>query len=228
MVNLLTLVGITQESHDFSRERFKQIIYMNFILRLTMLIRNLEKALNNLASKCLISWCKQKTVCEANQDSRSYIEEIHSKDEYDEDVYTYKSQLFLSHREATDEETIMILGFEKDTLNEMGLKTKQDVIKNKLWNEFKFKVKQRLLNKNIVYYYDSYKILYKEDHVIEEITELCDLLLSKSDRYINETTLNTLLQERLMSNAQKRRNRALEEYSVWLEETNKQSILTNR
>lgn len=133
---------------------------------------------------------------------------------------------FLSHREATDEETIMILGFEKDTLNEMGLKTKQDVIKNKLWNEFKFKVKQRLLNKNIVYYYDSYKILYKEDHVIEEITELCDLLLSKSDRYINETPLNTLLQKRLMSNAQKRRNRALEEYSVWFGETNKQSILT--
>ena len=233
---LLNKLKMINENYSYGKTRIPKLsklmnidtdnIYEFYTTTDDVLIRNLEKALNNLASKCLISWCKQKTVCEANQDSRSYIEEIHRKDEYDEDVYTYKSQLFLSHREATDEETIMILGFEKDTLNEMELKTKQDVIKNKLWNEFKFKVKQKLLNKNIVYYYDSYKILYKEDHVIEEITELCDLLLSKSDRYINETTLNTLLQERLMSNAQKRRNRALEEYSVWLEETNKQSILT--
>lgn len=101
---LLNKLKMINENYSYGKTRIPKLsklmnidtdnIYEFYTTTDDVLIRNLEKALNNLASKCLISWCKQKTVCEANQDSRSYIEEIHSKDEYDEDVYTYKSQLF--------------------------------------------------------------------------------------------------------------------------------------
>lgn len=190
----------------------------------TMLIRNLESALNNLDNKCLINWSKEKTICEAVTD-RVGLEKKVSYDEYGEESVEYTAKANMVHREATDDEKTLITSIEKDTLDLLECKSKQEVINKNKWLEFKSIVEERLINYNIVYYYDSYKILYNNEHINKEITELYDLLLSKNDKYINEETLNKSLQERIKENALKRRNRALTENKDWFEESTDETLL---
>jgi hypothetical protein len=184
----------------------KEYIYEFYDTTDGTLQRNLEKALNNLQNKCLVIWSKEITVCEAINNG-GQIEEICYKDQYDEEVHIYKNKLDLNHREATDEEKQFILYHEKEVIKELDKSGKQEIIRCKLWDTFKNMMKERLIREGIIFYYDSYKIICNEEHIYEEITEIYDLLLTKSEKKNNEDLLNQAIVERLQENLQKRKNR---------------------
>ena len=190
----------------------------------SMLIRNLETALNNLDNKCLINWSKEKTICEPITDNACLDKKV-EYDEYGEENVEYITKAYMNHREATDDEKILITFIEKEVLKSLDCNSKQEVISSNQWSEFRCSVESKLIQHGIAYYYDSYKILYNEEHISEEITELYDLLLSKTDKYINEDILNKSLQDRIRENALKRRNRALEQQEEWFGELESEVIL---
>lgn len=189
---------------------------------------NLEKALDRLRSKSLIYWSKEMTIAIATAyDERIYEKE--STDEYGEVSYTYKanSSVKTNHIQADDEQVKFVLACEKSTMKQLGCKDKVEIISQGLWNEFKIIVKSKTMEQNIIYYYDSYKILFNQDYILEACDEYEDLLLLKEERLLEQSILNLEVAKRLLKNAEKRQSRASKEYSDWIGElpVNKQ---TNR
>jgi hypothetical protein len=142
-------------------------------------------------------------------------------DEYDEEITTYKvnAGFHLLHREATKQEKKFILHTEREIMKEMGYDNKQDIVKFGAWDNFKKKVNSILLEQfKISFYYNSYKILFNEDHIQEQYEEMLEKFLLQADqRQIEYTELNNAVIERLKGNTIKRQNRALEESEMWME-----------
>lgn len=196
--------------------------------------RNLEKALNNLKSQALILWTSEIAVCNINvygynkNDNKFNIDKEIYIDEYDEEVTEYNVRLFTyyNHREATKEEKKFILHTERETLKELNCDNKQEVIRKGIWQQFKEKVNAIVLNElNIGFYYDSYKILFNEDHVFEEYEKIITYLLNDIERDINKGELNTGVKNRININSGKRHSKAKSETDKIIGVTQDQRLL---
>jgi hypothetical protein len=184
--------------------------------------RNLETALDSLKKQSLILWSSEITVCEVKiLNNLMDVNKNIKIDEYDEEITTYKvnAGFHLLHREATKQEKKFILHTEREIMKEMGYDNKQDIVKFGAWDNFKKKVNSILLEQfKISFYYNSYKILFNEDHIQEQYEEMLEKFLLQADqRQIEYTELNNAVIERLKGNTIKRQNRALEESEMWME-----------
>jgi hypothetical protein len=177
---------------------------------------NIEKALNNLKNQSLILWSSEISVCKIDVVSENGLYEINKKvdvDEYDEEIVSFRVNAGFRYnfREATKEEKRFILYTEREIMKEMGFENKRDIVKCGLWKAFKDKINNIILKKlNVNFYYNSYKILFNEEHIYEKYEELLDLLLTKDEREENQRQLNIAIMERLHNNIQKKQDRALE------------------
>lgn len=181
-----------------------------------MLKRNLEKALDNLRSQALVIWSSELTVCDLipiginNNEQNIIINKTESEDEYGEKVIEYKlnNSITYNHREATKDEKKFILRTERETMEDMGFQNKQELVRSGMWNDFKEKVDTIILDElNIAYYYNSYKIICNEDHIIQQRNRLLEKL-SKSEREMHLQILNNDIMKRLHTNVEKKQVRA--------------------
>jgi hypothetical protein len=182
----------------------------------TTLKNNLERALENLKSQSLILWSSEITVCKANiSEHNSIINKKIQIDEYDEETITYKANVgvYLENKEATKDEKKFIIHTEHEVMANMDVETKQQLVKNGLWDVFKKKVNEILLKElGISFYYDSYKIVFNEDHIQNKYEKLLDeLLLLSEERSNTQAELNLAVSDRLKNNSIKKQDRALSE-----------------
>lgn len=184
----------------------------------TTLKSNLEKALDNLRKQSLIIWSSEISVCKIDVIEKD-IYNINKKvtlDKYDEEIVTFNVKAGFVHnfRETTDSEKKFILHTEREVMREMDFDNKQNIVRCGMWETFKNKINKIILKElNIDYYFDSYKILFNEDHIYEKYEELLDLLLSEEEREIHKQELNKAINERIFGNVVKKQNRAIEETS---------------
>lgn len=180
--------------------------------------RSLENALNKLKSKSLVFWSYAMTVCIVdinvtynelnNIKATQYVK---GSDTQGNRVYGFKIyyRAAREYREATKDEYRLIVRTERDVMKNLNCKNKQEVVKFGKWEEFTNKVKEILLNKgNILFYYDSYKVLFNEEHIYEEWYELEKYILGDSERNKHRITLNSEISNRLINNAKKRQANA--------------------
>lgn len=89
-------------------------------------------------------------------------------------IVDYKGELVhnidVVYREATHKEKQIILRFENEVKEEMGLKDNQEIFLKKKWKYFKQEVEKKLKNTdtNIKFYYDAYKITWNNDKIDSE------------------------------------------------------------
>ena len=217
---LLNKLKMINDNYSFCKGRIDKLskfseidtdnIYEFYASTDKTLIGNLEKALNNLKNKSLIDWSKEKTICECVNNKETFnIEDEISIDEFGEETHTYKNRLDLNYRKATFKEVHTILYIEKEVMKQMKRKDKKDVVAHGEWKQFKKIVCDVLKDYNIIFYYDSYRILFNQEHICEELIDICNYLLLDKEIKHNENTLNKEIIERLKNNAINRREKAL-------------------
>ena len=225
---LLKSLAMINDNYAYCKERIpklsefigiqKQTVEEWYLSTDGMLKRNLEKALDNLKGQSLVLWSSELTVCDLvpigiNEDEQSLnINKNTLEDEYGEKLVEYNivNRIDYHHREATTSEKKFILRTERNTMESMGFNNKQEIIRNSMWSEFKEKVDDIILDElKIAYYYNSYKIICNEDHIIQQRNKLLDLLLSEEDRKIHCQTLNVDISKRLHGNVENKQTRAI-------------------
>jgi hypothetical protein len=162
-----------------------------------------------------IAWLTTIDIISTNENGVYDIDKKVTLDEYDEEIIEIKVHAGYTYnfREATETEKRFIIHTEREVLLEMKLESKSDAVRYGLWESFKNKVNAIILKElNIDYYYNSYKIIFNQDHILQKYEEFIDdLLLSKEEREETQKILNEAIIERLNDNSSKRQNRALKE-----------------
>ncbi|MDD4108857.1 MAG: hypothetical protein PHH93_09070 [Prolixibacteraceae bacterium] len=134
-----------------------------------------------------------------------------SIDEYGEETTKYKiaNSVGYYHREATEQEKKFILHTERETIQNMGFLDKQQIIQCGKWEEFKQKINDIILDElKIAYYYNSYKIICNEDHIIQKWNQMLNLLLTEEERKKHLNMLNNSISKRLHTNIENKQKRA--------------------
>ena len=189
-----------------------------YMLNNRNLYETVERAFKSLESKCLVSWKLVTTVAcgltEFNQNIIledgtivSVLDFVGGSEEDKEIIYKE------THTTASDEELDTILYAENKILEVMGLESKKDVFICDKYTEFNKKVCE-LLNKtsNIRYYYKSYDVLFHEK-VVLEFEKISQWILEQEVRQNIKVTLNGIISNKLVLNAEERKNKAIEEGS---------------
>lgn len=210
LLKLSQLINIEEldirEFYDLSRNTF---------------VRSVENALNKLKDKSLVFWNHVRTVCvvnpriSVNDTGTAKVKQVHEgKDKFDEDIFNYEINYHVNqtHREATEDEVRFIIQTERDIMLEMNCTNKQELVRFGKWDLFMSKVKDILLDKlNILFYYDSYKIICYEDHIFSVWEELKDLELVEQERASKRLQLNSSIKTKLLENGLKRYKKSVNE-----------------
>jgi len=179
---------------------------------------NIESMLNRLEGKSLIFWTKVKTVCIAK--STTEINElgeikVHAHIKVDEDdnehyeLSTHSKEL-LEYRSATDQEIELILEVEDEVMTELGCDTKQELVVKDKWDVFMRRTNAIMQERaNILFRYDSYKIIRNKTKMSREADKL-DKLLSpiQINKHLNQLDLNSDVKVQLKNNWIKRHDKA--------------------
>lgn len=170
---------------------------------------NIESMLNRLESKALIYWHKVKMVCVAtgqiqtNELGKAKVNYEYVVDEYDNEQIKLSTETSeeLRYRIATDEEIKLISQIEGEIMDDLKCENKQELVVKNKWEIFRKSV-NRILNEkaNIIFYYDSYKIIRNEDRLAREANKV-DIL-----------SLNKDVQNQLLNNAAKRKDKSSIEF----------------
>ncbi|ATF13667.1 hypothetical protein A616_17265 [Brevibacillus brevis X23] len=206
---LFKVLNMVNDNYNFGRynigklSKYLQIpednIYEFYELTSNTLQRAIEGGLNRLSNKSLVFWSPSKTVCVANVETRfnkNLQVKLHKETTYNHyeektNVYNPIMRTYEEHREATDKEVKAILHTERLILMELNCEDKSVAIRKGKWEVFRERVDQILFDQyNIVYYYDSYKIIFNEEHINEVKLELSKLTLNDDTRLATERTLN--------------------------------------
>lgn len=172
-----------------------------------MLERNVNSALKRLSSQSLIFWSREITICQlVDVDGSGYLEKSTHKDRYGNISEQWVSKKFTRRviREATDDEKKYIIKQERNIIEQLECNDKQEVIRKGLWGEFEKLVGDIIRDEyRIIYYYQSYKILFNPEHVVKRQHQLNDNLLN------HKTTLNESIMVRVEGNAKSRKENAI-------------------
>ena len=129
-------------------------------------------------------------------------------------IVDYKGELVhnidVVYREATHEEKQIILKFENEVKEEMGLKDNQEIKIKKKWKYFKQEVENKLkqANTNIKFYYEAYKLTWNNDKIDSEY-KLLNLNLSDL-----KTNLNNNMIESINKSTVKRHDKAKKQFLI--------------
>jgi len=225
---MLRALDMVNDNYSFGK--FNRVIlsdYINadsdnvkefYILNNRNLYETVERAFKSLESKCLVSWKLVTTVaCGLTEFNQNIILEDGTEvsvldfiggSEEDKIAITKET-----HTTASDEELDTILYAENKILEVMGLESKKDAFLLDMYSEFNKKVCE-LLNKtsNIRYYYKSYDVIFHEK-VVQELEKISQWILEQEVRQNIKVTLNGIISNKLVVNAEERQNKAIEEKS---------------
>ena len=129
-------------------------------------------------------------------------------------IVDYKGELVhnidVVYREATHEEKQIILKFENEVKEEMGLKDNQEIFLKKKWKYLKQEVENKLkqANTNIKFYYEAYKLTWNNDKIDSEY-KLLNLNLSDL-----KTNLNNNMIESINKSTVKRHDKAKKQFLI--------------
>jgi uncharacterized protein YegJ (DUF2314 family) len=200
-----------------------------------LLQRNLEAALTKLRSKALIVWSHTLTIgyIEANVKLNADLNVKATKqEEIDEDgdkIITFdvdKPEGNLIHKKASEDEQKLIIHTEREVLKEMNCKVIQDIYKKGIAESFYKKVNDILFDEaNIYLYYNSYEIVYNNEHVYEEWKELEEIKEAQLNKKNTQSVLNEEIVNKLNINAEHRHKKAIRIYAD--EEKKKYKLRSN-
>lgn len=177
-----------------------------------MLEGNVVRALKNLESQSLVTWSTVVTVnVEEVIDEKFVVSSDTRFDEKGNRVVTWERQEHTETgvREASASEDRDILRIEREVMDKMGCKNKQDVVAKSLWDNFVEQVEVRLQKETRVnYYYKSYRVIFNQDHIERRSNELGAMILEESERESHRDYLNSSIQGRALDNAEKRKEDA--------------------
>ena len=180
-----------------------------------LLERNIERALNSLASQSLIQWNHVFTVVEQERIEKKDIELINEtiEDEYGDTTdiaYGQTHYLLKKHREATEEETKLILRLQRDVLEELGINSIQEVLKFGKGDEFYKKVRYRLSKESeLVTYYKSYELIFNMDHIEKKYNSADKFILDDVTEMKLFLELNEQIGNTINNNCKKRHDKAV-------------------
>lgn len=177
---------------------------------------NIESMLNRLKNRALINWHTVKMICVAETHVKTTelgdikVDSHVTYDEYNNEQIklSVTTNPTLVYRIATDEEDGLISEVEGIVLDELKCKSKRDVVVKEKWKVFMKKVNTILFERaNIVFHYDSYKIIRNEDRLAREVKN-ADPCLTEEEVYhcLDMLNLNYDVQSQLLSNWERRRN----------------------
>lgn len=183
-----------------------------------MLERNLDSALKKLANQSLIFWSREITICQAVEIVGSdYMVKSEHTNIYGEKVEKWEKLRLTrkEYREATDDEKTYILKIERETMIKLECNNKQEVIRRSLWNTFTRTVGDIIRKeKDILFYYQSYKILFNPDHILNKQIQVNELLLDKDKRSEQKAIVNTSIMKRVENNAESRKENAIKTIDI--------------
>ena len=180
-----------------------------------LLERNIERALNSLASQSLIQWNHVFTVVEQDKIDIKDIKLINEtiEDKYGDttDVaYGMTYYLMKKHREATEEETKTILRLQHNLLEEYKIKTIQEVLKFGLASNFYKEVRARLFKETgLVTYYKSYEMIFNMDHIENKYNSVDKFVLDDVTEMKLFLELNEQIGNTINNNSENRHNKAV-------------------
>ena len=225
---MLRALDMVNDNYSFGK--FNRVIlsdYINadsdnvkefYILNNKNLYETVERAFKSLESKCLVSWKLVTTVAcgltEFNQniilEDGTVVSVLDFVGGSEEDKIALSKE---THTTASDEELDTILYAENKILEVMGFESKKDAFLSDMYSDFNKKVCE-LLNKtsNIRYYYKSYDVIFHEK-VVQELEKISQWILEQEVRQNIKVTLNGIISNKLVVNAEERQNKAIEERS---------------
>ena len=162
-----------------------------------------ERNLKHCRSRSLLIY--ESVVCVAIQEAFISYNEL-NKPILDEQGRVV-SESRLTYREATKQEKQIILKYENEVKNELGLKDNQDIFLKGKWKYFKQQVENKLkvANTNIKFYYDAYKITWNNEKIDSEY----ELLNDNIDEIENNLNYNMI--ESIKKSTMKRHDKAIKE-----------------
>jgi len=184
-----------------------------YILNNRNLYESVERAFGSLANKCLVNWNLVTTVaCGLTEFSERIIlpdgtmASVFDLAETKEDMENIKLEI---HTIATKEERDIILHAENTILEQMKLDGKKEAFLLDKYAEFNKKV-CKLLNEttNIKYYYKSYDVIFHEK-VVQELEKISQWILVQEEKNNIKVTLNGIISNNIVSNAEERQNKAI-------------------
>ena len=206
--NLLLKLSMININYSLGRKNMKELsdlinieefyIYDFFNITHSGLKGKLETALNALNRKALITWKKVMTLCK---------EEVTiKKNETGTPLLINGEVQYIVEKNyvrATKEEEQLVLNIERKYLEKMHYEDKRDLIVYGSYSEFIKKVNSELSKKaNILYYYNSYEIIYNYEDIKNKIS-------SEASKQLSRINLNKNLIEGLIKNSIKRHNESL-------------------
>lgn len=191
-----------------------------------MLKRNLEKALNNLSNRSLITWKNSLTVgilhadVEKDANGNLLVTRINREDEYGDIETEFELSTptkSIEHRKATVEEEKKILSYQREVLRELDLESPHEAIKKGKGSYFYKTVSDRLFEDElrIYLYYKSYEVIFNIEDVTseleeyDELEELEKLILDLNVKAAIEKDLNNSIIDRYSGNVRNRYNNAI-------------------
>jgi hypothetical protein len=187
------------------------------------LVRNVESALDKLKKQSLIFWNHSITV---RVNALGQIKATRTRFVDDDGTEQYKYNLAVSnksmvHRKATEEEIKLILYAEHELLERYNCQDKAELYKKGKTEEFFKEINEFLFNAaNIVMYYNSYEIIFNEDHIFKKWQEMEDFKLKQNVRSKLQGNLNNDVMEKINENSSRRHERAKKnEDEIYLDET---------
>lgn len=165
----------------------------------------IESALNSLRNRALIVWKREVNICVLVAE-----EEYNELDNIKVEVMGEEGEHALLHyrreyRKATDEEKRYILKAEREALMSLKCETLSQVFVSGKWDLFSNIVKKRLLEyANIVYYYDTYNVVYDKKYIKQ--ANLTRLTVSEKNR--TKLNLNNNMGEMFLAHTNKLHERA--------------------
>ena len=184
----------------------QEAIYEFYDYNSSKLRDTLERNLKHCRSRSLLFY--ESVVAVAVYDT------IVAYNDLNKPIVDYKGELVhnidVVYREATHEEKQIILKFENEVKEEMGLKDNQEIFLKKKWKYFKQEVENKLkqANTNIKFYYEAYKLTWNNDKIDSEYKLLN---LNSSDL---KTNLNNNMIESINKSTVKRHDKAKRQFLI--------------
>ena len=184
----------------------QEAIYEFYDYNSSKLRDTLERNLKHCRSRSLLFY--ESVVAVAVYDT------IVAYNDLNKPIVDYKGELVhnidVVYREATHEEKQIILKFENEVKEEMGLKDNQEIFLKKKWKYFKQEVENKLkqANTNIKFYYEAYKLTWNNDKIDSEYKLLN---LNSSDL---KTNLNNNMIESINKSTIKRHDKAKRQFLI--------------
>lgn len=222
---LLTLLKMVNDNYKYGKyETFKLSAFLNidenelqefYERSKQMLESNIEATLKKLDKQSWIRWKMVRMICygeatiNVNNNGEIKVDTVYETNEYGERVMKSISKNNTSQYiiEASSDEDEYIRSVERNVMNNMGFKDKQQLIRHGKYHIYSARVGDTIKEeRNILYYFECYKIRSSIEHV-----QLKLHYLNQEEREQEQISLNAGIIKRIQKNTSNRHEKAVVE-----------------